>query len=225
MTEFFETRMVKVGVNKSGLLRLVYWNDMPIYVALLRGIAPSGKNMQNEKLRGVFEELGFKDVVSVVSSGNVVFSSAMRSPRKIEQMLEKAWPEKLGFQSTTIVRSQSELLALVKKDPFKGFSHSPKTSLNVTFLQSIPENGKSLDDGRGYQVVQSYEREICSVVDTTTAKTPDLMRLLEKKFGKQITTRTWQTVQRVLAKMEGIWRRLPNTLWDLQHFQGSQLSD
>lgn len=134
--------------------------------------------------------------------GIVVFSSTMRSSGKIEQLLENAWSEKLGFQSTTIVRSQSELLALVKKDPFNGFSHSPKTSLNVTFLQSSPEAGKSLEDGRGYQVVRSHEREIYSVVDTTQAKTPDLMRLLEKKFGKRITTRTWQTVERILKKME-----------------------
>ncbi|MEK7152950.1 MAG: DUF1697 domain-containing protein [Patescibacteria group bacterium] len=37
---------------------------MPKYVALLRGIAPSGKNMQNDKLRGVFEKLGYTQALS-----------------------------------------------------------------------------------------------------------------------------------------------------------------
>ena len=39
------------------------------YVALLRGIAPSGPNMTNDKLRGVFEGLGYERVSSVLASG------------------------------------------------------------------------------------------------------------------------------------------------------------
>ena len=45
------------------------------YAALLRGIAPSGPNMTNDKLRGVFEELGYEHVASVLASGNIVFDS------------------------------------------------------------------------------------------------------------------------------------------------------
>jgi hypothetical protein len=39
------------------------------------------------------------------------------------------------------------------------------------------------------------------VIDLTSAKTPDLMIWLEKKFGKEITTRTWKTVERILNAM------------------------
>jgi uncharacterized protein (DUF1697 family) len=42
------------------------------YAALLRGIAPSGVNMTNDKLRGVFEALGFETVGSVLASGTRV---------------------------------------------------------------------------------------------------------------------------------------------------------
>ena len=35
---------------------------MTRYVALLRGITPSGKNMTNAHLRGLFEQLGFAEV-------------------------------------------------------------------------------------------------------------------------------------------------------------------
>lgn len=48
---------------------------MTKYVALLRGIGPSNPNMHGAKLRGVLEGLGFRDVQSVISSGNVIFSS------------------------------------------------------------------------------------------------------------------------------------------------------
>jgi hypothetical protein len=51
-----------------------------------------------------------------------------------------------------------------------------------------------------YVVLGIYDRVVCSVVDLTGARTPDLMRWLESEFGKEITTRTWKTVQRILNK-------------------------
>ena len=48
---------------------------MAKYVALLRGITPSNPKLRNEKLRNVFESLGYKNVVSVISSGNIIFET------------------------------------------------------------------------------------------------------------------------------------------------------
>jgi uncharacterized protein (DUF1697 family) len=64
--------------------------------------------MRNDKLRGVFEKLGFESVKTVISSGNVIFESPSRSAAKLEQTIEKALPEQLGFTSTTILRSQGK---------------------------------------------------------------------------------------------------------------------
>jgi uncharacterized protein (DUF1697 family) len=176
---------------------------MPKYVALLRGIAPSGKNMQNDKLRGVLESLGFTNVRSVISSGNVIFESPITDARALESQIEAAWPVQLGFKSTTIVRSLSELKALEGRDPFRGYDHSPKTSLNVTFLKLPAKPGTQPPAGPGYIVVAAYDREICVIVDTTAAKTPNYMAKAERIYGTQITTRTWKTVQRIIAKLEG----------------------
>ena len=93
---------------------------MPEYVALLRGIAPSNPNQRNEKLRSVFEELGFDEVRTVISSGNVLFRSDSTDPAELEATLEEAWPAKLGFNSTTIIRSIPDLQQLVELDPFAG---------------------------------------------------------------------------------------------------------
>src|SRR5688572_965155 len=178
---------------------------MTKYVALLRGIAPLNPNMRNEKLRGVFEKLGFANVKTVISSGNVVFESTSRNVRKLEESIEKALPEELGFKSTTIIRSQKQLQQLVDENPFEGMEHSQKSSLNVTFLK----NKKSIDikfpykvDNRDYTLLSMYDGAICSVVDLTSSKTPDLMFWLEKKFGKEITTRTFKTVERILKVIE-----------------------
>jgi uncharacterized protein (DUF1697 family) len=166
------------------------------YVALLRGISPVNPNMHGEKLRGVLKGLGFDNVQTIISSGNVVFESPSKDVKKLEAMIEKAWPEKLGFKSTTIIRSQQQLKELVAQDPFKGAEHSRQSYLLVTFFKHMPRGLK--DNFYSQQGVNA----LCSVINTTMAKTPDFMAQLEKQFGKEITSRTWKTVHRILQKME-----------------------
>lgn len=177
---------------------------MTSYVALLRGIGPLNPNMRNEKLRDFFESLGFKNVRSVISTGNILFETNSSDSSKLETKIEKALPAKLGFNSTTIVRSQQELLKLIKKDPFKGINHSPKTNLNITFIKAKPKvkiDPQATKD-KDYKIVAVYDREICTMIDLTGAKTPDLMTWLDKQLGKQITTRTYKTVDRIIDKFE-----------------------
>jgi len=152
------------------------------YVAFLRGIMPMNPNMKGEKLRKVFESLGFEDVQTVISSGNVVFSAPSKDAVALEARIEKALPAQLGFKSTTIILSCAELERLVKKNPFKGVKDEKPNYLIVTFFKD-------------------RRNELCTVVNLTDGGTPDFMRSLEKEHGKGMTTRTWKTLGRVLKKM------------------------
>ena len=172
------------------------------YVALLRGIAPMNPNMQNEKLRGVFEQLGFTDVKSVISSGNIVFTSPRTDVTAIEAEIEQAWPQKLGFTSTTVVRSLDDLKELVAANPFKGLTHSRELSLNVTFLKRPAADGVQLPGIAGCTVHAVRPREMCVAIDLSSVKTPDYMVKAERTFGKEITTRTWKTVERIIKALE-----------------------
>ena len=84
----------------------VYTERMTKYVALIRGIGPGDPRKTNKKLCGVLQELGFTDVESVISSGNVIFESPETDSAALEEKIEAAWPRLLGFTATTIVRSQ-----------------------------------------------------------------------------------------------------------------------
>lgn len=173
---------------------------MTHYVALLRGISPANPNMKNEKLREVFESLGFKNVQTVISSGNVLFDSGETNSRKLEQVIEDAFPVKLGFSSRTIIRSRQDLEKVAAKKYFKEFDDESKARLNVAFLKNKPEQTIKLPyQGNGFTVLALDGQEIYSLVDLT-GKTPDVMRWLEKEFTKNITTRTWKTVHRILEK-------------------------
>lgn len=155
---------------------------MPSYVALIRGIMPMNPNMRNEKLRQVFSELGFADVKTVISSGNVIFKSRSKSISALETKIEQGLSKSLGFNNTVIVRSKDELHELIQGDPFKGKKHNRKSYLIATFSKTVP-------------------REVFNTLDLSSARTPDFMTKLEKKYGKEITTRTWKTIERIAGKM------------------------
>lgn len=176
------------------------------YAALLRGIMPSNPNMRNEKLRSVFEGLGFEAVGSVLSSGNVVFGSPESDAAALESRIQKALNAELGIGGGTILRSRAELRALVDSDPFPGLTHGRGTYLTVTFLKdraaAAPD---TLPAGLAPAVrIVGYDEAaaaVLAVIDNTASTTPDHMAWLETVYGKDITTRTWLTVQKVLAKL------------------------
>ncbi|MCI0416473.1 DUF1697 domain-containing protein [bacterium] len=177
---------------------------MTKYVALLRGIAPSNPNMRNDKLRGFFENLGFANVQTVISSGNVLFETGSKDVIGLEIAIEKTLPLKLGFSSATIIRSREQLQDLVDKNPFKGIQDTPRSRLNVTFLKRHSETKLKFPytaENKTFKIFGLYDRAICSSIDLTGAKTPNLMSWLDKQFGKEITTRTWKTVERILKKL------------------------
>ena len=188
---------------------------MPQYVALLRGIAPSNPNMRQAKLKGALEALGFARVQPVISSGNVVFESPERRASALEAQMEAAWPARLGFTSTTIVRSRAELERILALDPYAGLEHGKDTYLLVTFFKrrpKLPFSPPFQPKGQPWQVVAAADRVIFSVVDTTTGQTPDLMAWLDRTFGREVSSRTWKTVHRILAAMNrrSLITNLPN---------------
>lgn len=174
------------------------------YVALLRGIGPGNPNMRNDKLRAVLESLGFENVQTVISSGNVLFESNSKDVKTLQDKIEMAWPEKLAFTSTTIIRSQQQLKELIQVDPFVGLEHGTKSYLLVTFFKHRTNVGFKLPyqpADKPYKLIGMYDNALFTVTDNSQMPTTDLMSWLEKQFGKEITSRTWLTVQRILKKM------------------------
>lgn len=161
-------------------------------------------NMRNERLREVAEWVGLDNVSTVISSGNIVFDSDTDEPHALEAALESAWRERLGFDSTTILRSREELEELVARRPFGDLEHGRRSYLLVTFAKRPVEMDVELPHrphDRDYQIVDATPRELFTVTDTTSERTPDVMAWLEKQFGKDISSRTWLTLGRILKKM------------------------
>ena len=176
---------------------------MTAHVALLRGIAPANPKMRNAALRQVFEQAGLDQVRTVISSGNVIFDSSGHDRRALEAHIEQALERHLGAPCSTIVRSRRQMVLLAGLDVFDGYDDGPSQRCNVTFLKRpLPSGAVRLGDEPGARVVAVRSRAVFTVIDTTSGATPSLMRELERAYGREITTRTWRTVHRIVDAMQ-----------------------
>lgn len=173
------------------------------FVALIRGIGPGDPRKSNESLRGVLEELGYADVRSVISSGNVLFSApgSDGDADALGDRIEAAWPELRGFTAMTVVRSHSQLGRLVERLPFGEVPHGPSSYQLVTFFKQPLTEPPTPPDLPGVEVVGIVDGALCTVHDTTLAAGPDVMKWLDRTFKKQTTSRTQLTLARILTKM------------------------
>lgn len=170
---------------------------MPRYVAFLRGVSPMNAKMP--ELKRAFESAGFSNVKTVLSSGNVVFDARAKSDTALARQAEKAMEEHLDRTFLTIVRSSKALRELIDADPYAAFRLPAKSKHVVTFLREAPTAKLSLpikfNDARilavrGQEVLTSY---------VPSPGSPEFMRLIEKTFGTEITTRTLDTVKKCAA--------------------------
>jgi len=168
---------------------------MPRYAAFRRGVMPM--NCKMPALRAAFEAAGFTDVKTVLGSGNVVFDARSTSEQALEQRAEAAMHEHLSQAFFTIVRPIEHLRQLLTTDPYKRFKVSPKAKRIVTFLRGRPKAKIALPvELDGARILAMKDREIFSAY-LPNPKGPVFMALIHKTFGKDQTTRTWDTVAKV----------------------------
>lgn len=167
---------------------------MPRYVAFLRGVSPLNAKMP--ELKRCFESAGFTEVKTVLGSGNVVFDSNLKSIAELERKAETAMEKKLDRTFYTIVRSVDTLNQLIAADPFAKFKLPAEAKRIVTFLREPRKPAQklpiALDDA---QILATDGREVFSAY-VPSPKGPVFMALIEKTFGKDVTTRTWDTVKK-----------------------------
>ena len=168
---------------------------MPRYAAFLRGVSPMNAKMPD--LKAAFEAAGFTDVRTLLSSGNLVFMARAGSEAALQRKAEAAMTRRLGRTFLTIVRSVDELREILESDPYQPFRLPPAAKRIVTFLRDRPVPRPTLpaeiDGARilavaGHNVFSAY---------LPTPKGPVFMTLIEKTFGTEVTTRTWDTVTKV----------------------------
>ena len=172
------------------------------YVALLRGINVGGRKLiKMDQLREVFESAGFKNVRTLIASGNVSFDARETDVNKLTRKIEKALLKAFGYEVNVTVRTVDELKALVKRNPFKQVKSSKDVMLCVAFLFS------PLSQKPKFPLVYPKEKLEILVVQNGAAFIVARRKangwftfpheFVEKTFGVLSTTRNWTTVQKL----------------------------
>ncbi len=167
---------------------------MPRYVAFLRGISPLNARMPD--LRLAFEQAGFSNVKTVLTSGNLIFDARSAQLPALERRTEAAMQQLLGRTFYTILRRVDSLQALLQTDPYAPFPVAPQAKRVVTFMRTPMASQLELPHMvDGAQLLGVIGSEAFTAYLPST-KGPVFMQLIAKAFGRDVTTRTWETVRK-----------------------------
>jgi len=107
---------------------------METWIALLRGINVGGKHIVPMKeLAALLEANGFKNVITYIQSGNLVFQHAGGVGDRIGQLIA----DKYGFRPAIFILSPEELKQAVARNPYQGVQGK---SIHFFFLETDPES-------------------------------------------------------------------------------------
>lgn len=168
----------------------------------LRGINVGGNHkVPMADLRNKLNELRCENVRTVLNSGNFIFETKQTNILDLENKIEGFLSQSFGFPIPVILINQKEIVALVEQNPFATIDVHKNIRLYVSFLKTTPEIKLTIpyiSEDKTYQIISLKNKTILSVLDPTTTNTPKGMNDLEKLFGKNITTRNWNTIQKVV---------------------------
>jgi len=165
---------------------------VPRYAAFLRGVMPTNAKMP--ELKRAFEAAGFTEVRTLLGSGNVLFTAPRALQASLERKAEAAMNQTLGRSFLTIIRPVAYLQSMLKSDPFRQFKLEPAEKRVVTFLRTKPAAKIKVPVTLGAARILAHQDTEVFTSYLRGQATPEFMTLIERTCGKEVTTRTWDTV-------------------------------
>jgi len=176
---------------------------MSRYVAFLRAINVGGHTVKMEVLRQLFEMLGFSEVETFIASGNVVFETTTKNARSLEKTVEQQLREELGYEVATFIRTDAELAAIAKYQPFAPAQMEAATAFNIAFLADTLDAASQKNllalktDIDDFHV---HGREVYWLCRKKQSESTFSNAVLEKTIGRPSTIRGVNTIQKMAAK-------------------------
>src|SRR5215831_2082259 len=106
--------------------------DMPRYVALFRGInVGKAKRIAMADLRTLLGKLGYTEVVTLLNSGNAVFTGDSATGSEHAARIRDAVSRRLGVDALVIVKSAKEVAAILAGNALQEIATDPARLLVV----------------------------------------------------------------------------------------------
>ncbi len=171
------------------------------YIAFLRGINVGGNAIiKMPDLAKVFSSLKFKNVRTYIASGNLLFETSELDAVALEAKIEKALHKSFKLEISVMLRTQNELEAILKRDPFGKKTKDADWKLYVVFLKDEPAvaTKKALTGLSGELETYSVSgREVFCTIHKKHPKPTFSGNFVEKHLKTRATARNWNTVTKV----------------------------
>lgn len=179
---------------------------MTACVSLFRGINVGGNRIVPMKeLKSLHETLGFRDVVTYIQSGNVVFTSDETDPSQLASQIEESFAQKFGFRSQVIVRTAAELEETIANNPFQNAPEKEPNRILVLFL-AIRAESSTLEELKksynGPEEMYLIGQELFIYYPDGMGRSKLTLLLIEKKLKTAGTGRNWNTVLKLREMMQ-----------------------
>ena len=177
---------------------------MPKYFAFLRAINVGGHTVKMDRLKSLFEKIGFVNVETFIASGNVVFETKSKSVDFIKKKIETDLYKQLGYEVATFIRTLDELKNLFLYKPFKESElKNPNNTLYIGFLDflSLKENqNKVIAMQDSANEFHFYNNELYWLCRKSFSDSGIDGKKLEKTLGMSATFRNSTTITKMVDK-------------------------
>ena len=176
------------------------------YIALLRGVNNVGaaRRVAMADLRVLFESLGFRDVRTLLNSGNIIFSVSANARGDVLARIERELARKLSLTATVILLSSQEIAVVVRDNPFSDVS-ADLSRLLVVVPRTRSDGGRLrpfLKERWAPEALSLGRRVAYLWCANGVAKSP-LWAAVDLALGHSGTARNMATFMKVMALIEG----------------------
>lgn len=175
------------------------------HVALLRGVnVGRARRIAMADLRALVEGLGYRDVSTLLNSGNVVFSATGRNAGNSAARIEKALAAQLSVDARVFVLSAEELAAALAENPLSHIAHDPSR-----FLLAVTSGGSEhakllpLAEQAWKPDALAIGKRVAYLWCAAGLIESRLNQAVNRTLGEGVTSRNWATMTKLLALAEG----------------------
>jgi uncharacterized protein (DUF1697 family) len=169
-------------------------------VAFIRNVMVGRQGLTREVLVRVFLDAGAHDPVSHLVTGNVSFGVSGTDARELRASVEQRIAAVIGRREPVFIRTVAALRKAVARAPFadaplddvfeRCVSFADTSVRGVALPMSTP-NGDAI-------VFATGGRELFSVTQRRNGRAGNPVRMIERALGRPVTTRNWNTIERIV---------------------------
>lgn len=170
-------------------------------VAFIRGInVGTAKRVAMKDLQALVTSLGYRDVRTLLNSGNVLFTVPASFQSDAAARIHEGLKSQLGVTASVIVMTAEELAEIIAENPLASIADHPSRSL-VAFVPKAEDlsNLASLAAKDWAPEAVAIGRRAVYLWCAESVHQSKLLQAVDRALSKAATTRNWFTVLKLGA--------------------------